>query len=81
MALRVQATTPPSARVVISPAAKINVDIGRFTMEPINLEDLKNVDHTTNGLETGQAVIYDEVTQTWITSPLADEHNPDGGTY
>jgi hypothetical protein len=80
MALKVQVTTPQSTRVRITPVAPINVDIARFRMEPIKLEELLNVD-SLDGLDTGDMVIYNEATQTWDVVPESDQHNPDGGIY
>lgn len=80
MALKVQVTRPRAARVQITPAEQLQVDVARFKMEPVNLEDLKNVDKTTNGLDTGQVVVYDEVTKKWVTQQ-PEASDLDGGFY
>ena len=80
MTLKVQVTTPQSARIKITPAPIIAVDVSQYTMRDLKLEELSNVD-IADGLDTNDIVIYDETSKTWIVSPNSEEHNPDGGEY
>lgn len=48
------------------------------------IEQLANVDTTTNGLEDGYTIVYDEDTGKWVSQQLSAAvqlDNLDGGTY
>jgi len=48
------------------------------------IEQLANVDTTTNGLEDGYTIVYDEATGKWVSQELSSTvqlASLDGGTY
>lgn len=48
------------------------------------VEQLANVDTTTNGLEDGYTIVYDEATGQWVSQELSSTvqlASLDGGTY
>ena len=60
------------------------VTTGSKRVTSANVEQLNNVDTTTNGLEDGFTIVYDVETGKWVTqaiSAVADISSLDGGTY
>lgn len=60
------------------------VTTGSKKVTSANVEQLNNVDTTTNGLEDGFTIVYDVETGKWVTraiSAVADITSLDGGTY
>lgn len=71
MALKVQITAPPA----------INTKIQKLVIP--KLEELNNIDTTTNGLNDGYLLTYNDATNQWVaTAPApAGPSDIDGGTY
>lgn len=80
MALKVQTGLSTSTKVKVGEPATINTNLQKVEFSLVNLEKLKNVDPTTNGLEDGYTLIYNANSETWVTQPQA-LGNIDGGTY
>jgi len=82
MALKVQTGLSTSTKVKVGEQAPINTNLQKVEFSLVNLEKLKNVDPTTNGLEDGYTLIYNANSETWVTQTFsASLGNIDGGTY
>ena len=46
-----------------------------------NLEELANVNTTTQGLQTGSVLVYNQTTGQWITTIKLEQQDITGGQY
>ena len=46
-----------------------------------NVEDIPNVDTTTNGLQDGSLLIYSTATSTWIAGKLLEKQEVEAGEF
>tara|TARA_R110001632_G_scaffold16686_1_gene53493 strand:+ start:365 stop:637 length:273 start_codon:yes stop_codon:yes gene_type:complete len=77
-------SAPRTSATVTSSATKVSaVASGSKLVTNAKVEQLANIDTTTNGLEDGYTLVYDEPTGQWVTQ-LAEAvtvDNLDGGSY
>ncbi len=68
-------------RVRVAPTAPVNAVMRRIQISNARLEELLNVNEDDYGLGGGFIVVYDSVTKTWRTRPVALDEALDGGIY
>ena len=82
MALTVTVGARPALTTTVSAAPSINTTVKKVDIPLVDLEKLKNVDITTNGLDDGFTLVYDTVTEKWVAQSLEEGVSViDGGTY
>lgn len=67
--------------VTVGARPSINTTVRKVDIPLVDLEKLKNVDITTNGLDDGFTLVYDTVTEKWVAQSLEGVSSIDGGTY
>lgn len=67
-------------KVQINQTPIINTNLKKVDFALVNLEELNNVD--SSNLQDGYTLVYDSVTQTWVTQEIQGISGIiDGGSY
>jgi hypothetical protein len=78
--MKITIPSKTSLKAVISPQRTIDIRVARFSLSTVNLEDLKNIDITTHGLQNNSVLLYDVENAVWVVIPY-DMLDIDGGFY
>jgi hypothetical protein len=77
--MAIKVSVPSSNPRIVSTVAT-----GSKRVTSAKIEQLANIDTTTNGLENGYTLVYDEDTGKWVAQELSSSislETLDGGTY